>query len=172
MFYKRYEKSDFIRDAVFENTLTENATALGRGGKQLEADHSKLDKYLAEELPTDTIERKESATRSIYRRVSNVGARATGAIRTSSRGSRDASGQFRKRTRSEDGEDSFNNSRCSTSSVSSILGRRGSGSPVRSQTAPRAVGFRRGSAARGSLDGPPQRSMTNAPAARAGVHVV
>ena len=114
MFYKRYEKSDFIRDAVFENTLTENATALGRGGKQLEADHSKLDKYLAEELPTDTIERKESATRSIYRRVSNVGARATGAIRTSSRGSRDASGQFRKRTRSEDGEDSFNNSRCST----------------------------------------------------------
>lgn len=41
-FYKRYEKSDFVRDAVFENTLSE-------GVHQLEADHSKLDIHMPEE---------------------------------------------------------------------------------------------------------------------------
>ncbi len=49
MFYKRYEKSEFIRDAVFENTLTPSLKRSPSGGAQLVADHSKLDSYLDEE---------------------------------------------------------------------------------------------------------------------------
>jgi len=49
LFYHRYEKSDFVVNAVFDNTLSESKFRTGAGGKQLEADHSKLDKYNAEE---------------------------------------------------------------------------------------------------------------------------
>ena len=48
-FYKRYEKADFVRDAVFENTLSESAKHRPGGGTTLEADHSKLDHCFAED---------------------------------------------------------------------------------------------------------------------------
>ena len=39
MFFKRYERSELIVDAVFENTLS----ASSKNSNQLQADHSKLD---------------------------------------------------------------------------------------------------------------------------------
>ena len=55
MFYKRYEKSDFVREAVFENTLTESNRRTRSGAKQLETDHSKLDLYVDEDPTVQTV---------------------------------------------------------------------------------------------------------------------
>ena len=61
-FYKRYEKVDFVRDAVFENTLSESAK-MRVGGSTLEADHSKLDVYLPEDLNAAAARGKKSTRR-------------------------------------------------------------------------------------------------------------
>jgi len=50
MFYKRYETTDLQPDSVFVNTLSESSKTKNAGsGQQLEADHSKLDKFGPEE---------------------------------------------------------------------------------------------------------------------------
>ena len=55
MFYKRYEKSDFIRGACFVNTLRESGRRTASGGKQLVTDHAKLDEITREDtyVPAD-----------------------------------------------------------------------------------------------------------------------
>ena len=57
MFYKRYEKTDFLRGACFVNTLRESGRRTHSGAKQLETDHSKLDEVTREDnyVPADDI---------------------------------------------------------------------------------------------------------------------
>ena len=84
MFYKRYEKSDFIRDAVFENTLS------GGSGSTLEADHSKLDRYNAENVQKDPSTAKKGRRASLTAKLAS----ARGAVHAPYAGFRSANAKL------------------------------------------------------------------------------
>ena len=94
MFYKRYEKGDFIRDAVFDNTLSESLRARrragGNGGTMLEADHSKLDAFSAEDPANAPKKSARNRKRSVTDCIAAVSAAASAlpckSLRENSRG--------------------------------------------------------------------------------------
>ena len=95
----RYERDAFVHDSVFVNTLSESSSMKRAGGSLLQADHSKLDSYIAEN--PDSYSGKTTKRNSISAISEAMASAAIGAAREASHGAQRVLSR-KKRTSSED----------------------------------------------------------------------